>query len=584
MAQLGSDRRTTTRKPLRRRHRRAHLRCVAPGRCGGEPGNRPPAGRGRRPARPRAANRRPMKAAIGAASLIGIVLVLLLALRRTRALAFLPAVAGLAAGTAACIAVFGQIHVLTLVIGTSLLGITIDFPPHWLGKCYGMPAWQADTAMRRVLPGLTVSLSATLVGYLALIFTPFPALTQTAVFSAAGSAIAYGATVLLLPGLMRDWRPRPWPALHGAAALMTGIDQLLQLPANTPGGNAAREHGLRRGPAAARRPRRHAPWLAMPAALIEQARAIGNITGIMPTSQFFLVQAPDTDTLLRRQAELAARLDILVASGSCAATTHSVRLARPLRASRPTAGPGHSGRPTRRLELARAAGVPAAVIEQELRQLSALPSLELRRAAFPLAERWRPCGWDGWMVRRRTDHTAGSEFRTSACISGGRTSRRHPVGPRRQAQCAVLRDTPGSRRTESRLLCRRGAADLPVPRTRGHVAHIGRARRRHIAHTGVPGICRAAHHLVLLFGLLLVSAIAVDYAIFMYEGVGGTPACLIGIVLGALTTLLSFGMLAASATPAISSFGATVAIGVLARSPARPGSARLGRFPNPPFP
>ena len=33
---------------------------------------------------------------------------------------------------------------------------------------------EADTAMRRVLPGLTVSLSATLVGYLALIFTPFP--------------------------------------------------------------------------------------------------------------------------------------------------------------------------------------------------------------------------------------------------------------------------------------------------------------------------------------------------------------------------------------------------------------------------
>ena len=270
---------------------------------------------------------------IGAASLIGIVLVLLLALRRTRALlAFLPAVAGLAAGTAACIAVFGQIHVLTLVIGTSLLGITIDFPLHWLGKCYGMPAWQADTAMRRVLPGLTVSLSATLVGYLALIFTPFPALTQTAVFSAAGLAIAYGATVLLLPGLMRDWRPRPWPALlHGAAALMTGIDQLLQLPrrirlAAMLLASMACVAGLLR--LDVRDDMRQ--WLAMPAALIEQARAIGNITGIMPTSQFFLVQAPDTDTLLRRQAELAARLDILVASGSCAATTHSVRLARPL--------------------------------------------------------------------------------------------------------------------------------------------------------------------------------------------------------------------------------------------------------------
>ena len=436
---------------------------------------------------------------IGAASLIGIVLVLLLALRRTRALlAFLPAVAGLAAGTAACIAVFGQIHVLTLVIGTSLLGITIDFPLHWLGKCYGMPAWQADTAMRRVLPGLTVSLSATLVGYLALIFTPFPALTQTAVFSAAGLAIAYGATVLLLPGLMRDWRPRPWPALlHGAAALMTGIDQLLQLPrrirlAAMLLASMACVAGLLR--LDVRDDMRQ--WLAMPAALIEQARAIGNITGIMPTSQFFLVQAPDTDTLLRRQAELAARLDILVASGTARLRLSQACAPLPRKPARQALAT-QAARPDAWNSL-RAAGVPAAVIEQELRQLSALPSLELRDV---LRSPWRNVGapvvgMGGWSGDG-TDHTAGSEFRTSACISGGRTSRRHPVGPRRQAQCAVLRDTPGSRRTESRLLCRRGAADLPVPRTRGHVAHIGRARRRHIAHTGVPGICRAAHHLVL---------------------------------------------------------------------------------------
>ena len=119
--------------------------------------------------------------------------------------------------------------------------------------------------------------------------------------------------------------------LHGAAALMTGIDQLLQLPrrirlAAMLLASMACVAGLLR--LDVRDDMRQ--WLAMPAALIEQARAIGNITGIMPTSQFFLVQAPDTDTLLRRQAELAARLDILVASGSCAATTHSVRLARPL--------------------------------------------------------------------------------------------------------------------------------------------------------------------------------------------------------------------------------------------------------------
>ena len=123
---------------------------------------------------------------IGTGAAIGIVLVLLLAMRRWRVLlAFVPVAVGLVTGTVACVAVFGSIHVLTLVIGASLIGVAVDFPMHWLGKSFGMPDWQAWPALRRVLPGLTISLAASLVGYLALAFTPFPALTQTAVFSAA---------------------------------------------------------------------------------------------------------------------------------------------------------------------------------------------------------------------------------------------------------------------------------------------------------------------------------------------------------------------------------------------------------------
>ena len=125
---------------------------------------------------------------IGAIAMAGIVLVLLLALRRWQALlALVPVAVGLLAGTVACVAVFGSIHALTLVIGASLIGVAVDFPMHWLGKSYGMPDWRAWPALRRVLPGLTISLAASLVGYVALAFTPFPALTQTAVFSAGGS-------------------------------------------------------------------------------------------------------------------------------------------------------------------------------------------------------------------------------------------------------------------------------------------------------------------------------------------------------------------------------------------------------------
>lgn len=507
---------------------------------------------------------------IGVASLVGIVLVLLLALRRARALlAFFPAAVGLAAGAAASIAVFGQVHALTLVIGASLLGIAIDFPLHWLGKRYGMPDWQADTAMRRVRPGLTVSLAATLIGYLALVFTPFPALTQTAVFSAAGLAAAYGATILLLPGMMRGWRPRPWPALsHGAAALSARIDHMRRypLPARLAalllaGGLCAL--GLVR--LDVRDDMRQ--WLALPQALVDQARAIGDITGVMPTSQFFLVQAPDADALLERQAMLAARLDALVARGELrgydALSQSSATLAE--QASLRQALAAQAAQPDAWQALM-AAGVPAKAIEQELRQLAALPRMDLSAVLqSPLAERWRPL-WLGWVDGQATGLVTLqglSSAQALASIADG------VPGVTLSDRAGQLNALFSATRLEAVEL--KGAsyaiAALLIWLVLGRMAML-RILAVPIAATlitlAVLGFAGQPITLFSLFGLLLVSAIAVDYAIFMYEGVGGTPACLIGIGLGALTTLLSFGMLAASATPAIASFGLTVAVGVLA--------------------
>ena len=65
-----------------------------------------------------------------------------------------------------------------------------------------------------------------------------------------------------------------------------------------------------------------------------------------------------------------------------------------------------------------------------------------------------------------------------------------------------------------------------------------------------------------LFGLLLVTAISVDYAILMREQVGGAAVSLLGTLLAALTTWLSFGLLAVSSTPAVSNFGLSVSLGL----------------------
>lgn len=74
-----------------------------------------------------------------------------------------------------------------------------------------------------------------------------------------------------------------------------------------------------------------------------------------------------------------------------------------------------------------------------------------------------------------------------------------------------------------------------------------------------------------LFGLLLVTAISVDYAILMREQIGGPAVSLLGTLLAALTTWLSFGLLAVSSTPAVSNFGLSVSLGLAFGLCWRPG-------------
>lgn len=131
---------------------------------------------------------------IGSLSL-GTTLLLLLWLFRTPRilLAALPVLVGALSGAAACVALFGQMHVLTLVLGASLIGVSLDFPLHYLSKSWTLQPWHGRHALGLILPGLALALLTNLIGYLALAFTPFPALTQVAVFSAAGLLGAFSA-------------------------------------------------------------------------------------------------------------------------------------------------------------------------------------------------------------------------------------------------------------------------------------------------------------------------------------------------------------------------------------------------------
>jgi predicted exporter len=66
--------------------------------------------------------------------------------------------------------------------------------------------------------------------------------------------------------------------------------------------------------------------------------------------------------------------------------------------------------------------------------------------------------------------------------------------------------------------------------------------------------------------LMLVLGVGANYAVFLREGAARADADLgavwTGVLLSAATTLLSFGLLAMSAMPALRSFGATLGTGI----------------------
>jgi predicted exporter len=64
-----------------------------------------------------------------------------------------------------------------------------------------------------------------------------------------------------------------------------------------------------------------------------------------------------------------------------------------------------------------------------------------------------------------------------------------------------------------------------------------------------------------VLALFIVLGIGVDYGIFLVEHQSDGAAWL-SVVLGAASTWLSFGLLAASGTPALHAFGLTMALGI----------------------
>ncbi|MHB8418419.1 MAG: MMPL family transporter [Myxococcales bacterium] len=164
---------------------------------------------------------------ISGISTLALVLLFLVLFRsvRTLLLAFLPLITGMAAAVAASMAVFGEIHGLTLAFGSTLIGVCVDYPIHFLNHHSLLPAASGPRGTRRRIAwALALGAVTTLAGFAGLGWTSFPGMRELALFATVGICAALAATWWLLPALSARVPPRSalHQALAGAASRLLG--------------------------------------------------------------------------------------------------------------------------------------------------------------------------------------------------------------------------------------------------------------------------------------------------------------------------------------------------------------------------
>lgn len=139
---------------------------------------------------------------ISTVTLLGIIILLLIVFRNPLpiVLSIASILLSIAAAFSMTYTCFGQIHILTLVFGTSLIGSCIDYSLHFFIH------WKANKTLasgadirRHLMTGLLLSLISTELCYFILVFAPFELLKQMAVFSLTGIFSAFLTVVSTYP-------------------------------------------------------------------------------------------------------------------------------------------------------------------------------------------------------------------------------------------------------------------------------------------------------------------------------------------------------------------------------------------------
>jgi predicted exporter len=140
--------------------------------------------------------------AITVVSMLSVILLLFFAFRSSFPLIVTVGVTLLSALFAASAVhiVFGEIHIFTFVFGTSIIGLGLDYSIHFFSHCKAASADENGFGIRsKIILCLALGFFTTQLGYLALMTTRFPLLSQMAFFSFSGLLSVFLSVNVLYP-------------------------------------------------------------------------------------------------------------------------------------------------------------------------------------------------------------------------------------------------------------------------------------------------------------------------------------------------------------------------------------------------
>ncbi len=246
---------------------------------------------------------------ISAGSIIGISVLMLMVFRSIRPLltASVSIVVGVGFAFSVVHAVYGHIHVFTLLFGASLIGIVIDYSIHYyyhIATVRSSSGIAKDTDRKRLHRALLISLVTSIAGFSALLFSSVLVLKTIAVFSICGIAVAWLTVLALSPSQTSELNKVRQHLVNPVASIIGNVGSYLINRLNVPltllGLGAIVGYVLLIGQGQDD-PRR---FVNLSTELLQQSAQIQNITNEIEPGKFFIVEANNEQALFDRLAQL----------------------------------------------------------------------------------------------------------------------------------------------------------------------------------------------------------------------------------------------------------------------------------------